>query len=739
MREYKKQKTLVTAITLALTIGMTESVFASEQIYFDDGKAHEVDLSNHSVVATDAKWYADAIYSEQVGTVVTAPGDVNVSYTDRNDPSYIAPAVSAQFQGKMILGNGNTQTVNVSSEGTNARGLHSMAGGKIIVNGKNATINANAIEAGDGSGFASGVFAYATQLNQGAEKTEITLNAKNNSINATSADSNLYQGEYKAVAIAAHDGAIVNVNNNAKINEKAADPYKVTAIDTREDGIVNINQAGNGIVKMKGNIAFGSHPYGVYPTPDENNVINNNSIVDITLNGADSYWHGNATETGSPANPEDVFHETFNLKIKNGAVWSSNADSIVHNLDLSNGGRVNLAGDNNTLNVKTSLQSDGGVVMTDSLNNRLVVTGDSSAVKNLSVSQNGKTADDIHDDASLPQKLTRIAVQGNSDGQTLVSNVTAPEGVIAGAYNGKVNADGTITGHFAPNYSNQAFVRQAALSLITWRQENNDLNKRLGEVRDSTGEDGIWFRMNRGETEHKDVHNQYNYYQLGYDKKIGNDWILGGAFSYTDGQSYHNYGSATDKHTGFAVYGSQLNKDGSYIDLIAKYAHLKNKFDLIGGIGHGSYDNNAVSLSGEYGKRFTNTNGFWLEPQVELTYGYVDSADFNTRNSAHVSQDSMDSLVGRLGLSIGKNIKAGNIYARVSFLDDFQGDISTELSRNNASTTLKDDIGGSWWEYGIGTNLNLGPNSHFYLDLERAQGGDVDTNWQWNAGFRCDF
>ena len=39
-----------------------------------------------------------------------------------------------------------------------------------------------------------------------------------------------------------------------------------------------------------------------------------------------------------------------------------------------------------------------------------------------------------------------------------------------------------------------------SLSLMTWRQENNDMNKRLGEVRASEGSQGIWARMARGQS-----------------------------------------------------------------------------------------------------------------------------------------------------------------------------------------------------------------------------------------------
>ena len=99
----------------------------------------------------------------------------------------------------------------------------------------------------------------------------------------------------------------------------------------------------------------------------------------------------------------------------------------------------------------------------------------------------------------------------------------------------------------------------------------------------------------------------------------------------------------------------------------------------------------------------------------------------------------MDSLVGRLGFSLGKDIKQGNVYVRASYLYDFQGDTSVTMSKDGAVTPFKTDLGGGWWEFGVGTNLNLGHDTHFYLDVETTAGGDVDTPWQWNAGVRYSF
>uniref|UniRef100_UPI0040292776 hypothetical protein n=1 Tax=Dialister sp. TaxID=1955814 RepID=UPI0040292776 len=63
--------------------------------------------------------------------------------------------------------------------------------------------------------------------------------------------------------------------------------------------------------------------------------------------------------------------------------------------------------------------------------------------------------------------------------------------------NGKIDAS-TIKA--AIHQHNQAVSSMASLSLMTWRQENNDMNKRLGEVRASEGSQGILARMARGQS-----------------------------------------------------------------------------------------------------------------------------------------------------------------------------------------------------------------------------------------------
>lgn len=734
----------------------------------------EVDANKVVVNTTNAKEHAFAVYSNW-GSDIKLGKDANseVQISSSSEGTGIGVAVaSAEAAKAPTLGDGNGETsstptivapdgkvtingakINVSAEGKKARGLYAQDNNKISVgnagsdiqisakgedavgvlvlvhgsvdlNGKNAVIKAES----NGNQASEGIHVQNNDMTDKEHRATVNINTENTTIHADS-------------ALVAMSHSVLNVNSNLVTNGK-------NAILTRGNSDVNINRDGNHTTQLNGDIVFN------YDGASSGTAIDSN--VNVNLNGEGSFWTGNTKAEWNNGNPGadkmKVSHMT--LQVENGAQWNptsvkevgNNLTSVgsqavaLNSLKLNNG-VVNLDSDKLGANspVKVENISGNGTITTNSLNNKLVI-GDKVADTKLKVAGSGEIGDKI-----LAGKATLEDLAGTVkvDGKTASDVVETQDGIIAGKMFAKVGANGEIdasTIKVAVQQHNQAVSSMANLSLMTWRQGNNDMNKRLGEVRVSEGSQGIWARMARGQSKYgqQGIKNQYNYYQLGYDSKISDDWILGGAFTYTDGDSSYTNGSGTNKHTGFAVYGSNLRDDGSFIDLIAKYAHMKNDFDVNGGVGSGDYSTNGLSFSAEYGKRF-HQESYWIEPQAELTYGRVSSADFTTKNGASVHQDSMDSLVGRLGFSLGKDIKQGNVYVRVSYLYDFQGDTSVTMSKDGAATSFKTDLGGGWWEFGVGTNLDLGHDTHFYLDVETTAGGDVDTPWQWNAGVRYSF
>lgn len=637
-----------------------------------------------------------------------------------------ARGLYAQDNNKISVGNAGSD-IQISAKGEDAVGVLALVHGSVELNGKNAVIKAES----SGNQASEGIHVQNNDMTDTDHRATVNVNTENTTIHADS-------------ALVAMSNSVLNVESNLVTHGK-------NAILTRGNSDVNINMEGKHTTQLNGDIVFN------YDGASSGTVIDSN--VNVNLNGEGSFWTGNTKaewNNGNEGKPDadkmQVSHMT--LQVENGAQWNPTSVKEVGNNSASagsqavalnslklNNGVVNLDSDRLGENspVKVEKISGNGTITTNSLDNKLVID-DKAAGTKLKVEGSGEIGDKILAGKATLEDLAATAKVGD---KTASDVVETQDGIIAGKMFAKVGTDGTIdasTVKRAIQQHNQAVSSMANLSLMTWRQENNDMNKRLGEVRASEGSQGVWARMARGQSKYgqQGIKNQYNYYQLGYDSKISDDWILGGAFTYTDGDSSYTNGSGTNKHTGFAVYGSNLRDDGSFIDLIAKYAHMKNDFDVNGGVGSGDYSTNGLSFSAEYGKRF-HQEGYWIEPQAELTYGRVSSADFTTKRGAKVHQDSMDSLVGRLGFSLGKDIKQGNVYVRASYLYDFQGDTSVTMSKGGAATPFKTDLGGGWWEFGVGTNLDLGHDTHFYLDVETTAGGDVDTPWQWNAGVRYSF
>ena len=770
-------RNVMCGLLAACALGASQSVWAVEYTNKTIDGTQTINDENFILNNTN---YSNNFNVDAYNTKIAITGnDIAITALGKFDKDLFG--VDAWSGGQVTLGNPNAKKIciDVKNEGTakaKAVVATDVGGSKIDITAKDVSISASSagaigvfslnegssisIKGGSVSVTATGEEAAALQVQNNTQEKNAPTNASSVAIDA---DNITVTSDH--IGIASFSNGQMNINGNLTVNAK-------NALDVRGRSTTNINTEGKYSTVLNGDIVFET-PWTPEDGAGSGRVIDAN--VNVYLKGKDSSWTGSAyQEYKNHKSDTEYKHVTdmttnadndktpgnvtgFKLTMAHGASWNMTGDSFVNEVNASGDSTIHvgsdvktanmqnvtldkatidLAGDGQTVNITDKL-SGTGTIATNSLNNTLKAADAEGA--DITVKGSGDIADQIAGDSALAQKLADVA--SNKDGKSIAKSVKTDAGVIAGEYSAQLDENGRIVNEVkSQNRTNLSISKLGALSLMTWRQENNDMNKRLGEIRDSQGEQGIWARMSRGEAKYgaQGVKNQYNYYQLGYDHKIADDWILGGAFTYTDGENNLVGGSGTNKNTGFAVYGSKLRDDGSFIDLIAKYAHMKNDFDTIGGVGIGEYSTNGYALSAEYGKRFQQ-DGFWIEPQAELTYGKVSSADFTTSEGAKVHQDSLDSLVGRLGFSLGKDVKAGNVYVRASYLYDFKGDVAMRMSNGVASATYDQDLGGSWWEFGVGTNLNFGKDMHFYFDVERTEGGKVDTPWQWNAGVRLSF
>ena len=311
----------------------------------------------------------------------------------------------------------------------------------------------------------------------------------------------------------------------------------------------------------------------------------------------------------------------------------------------------------------------------------------------------------------------------------------------------------------------RAVKSSMAAGTMMWRSENNDLMKRMGDLRMLEGERGLWAKYYTGKQE-MDAQNanfseKYKAYQIGYDTKVNENWTVGAALSYNDGTSSTrnvsdtsgswSSGHGEQKNIALGLYGSWKAKDGQYADIIMKASRLNNEYNLkfnnlISTYNiDGDYKTWGTSISAEYGKRFEGDRGTYFEPSVELTYGHINGKSYSANTTYYgakmnVDQDSFDTLVGRLGLRIGQKLENGSYFAKLALAHEFSGDFDTRYNVDGAdhnSTHL--DFGDTWYELQIGGTAKLSANSMIYADFQRSFGGDVTEKWRVDAGLRFTF
>lgn len=591
--------------------------------------------------------------------------------------------------------------------------------------------------------------------------TTINLNADNISIKA------------KTSGVVAFSNSEINLNGNVSIDAPIA-------IDARGNSLVNINKTGDKKVVLTGDIVFET-PNSPGDFQNSGKIIN--AKVNVNLSGEGSSWTGRAYQQYK-VNGEAVENveleakpyygnvTDFTVSISNGAAWNMTDDSFTNNLTIKKGGTINvsehvdkfnastveLAGGtldikgNADISVNTLTGTGGELNLAAVIEDDQTVSSGKLTVKNavtsdthVEVNVRGFNADAVTDSKAVMDSLNeKIKV---AEGSKLTRTNTIAEGDVKGSLTQEVDAEGNagaITE--AVNKKLDGYSSIAALSAVQWRHENDTLLKRMGDLRDSEGAIGTWARIYGSEQEYgaQSVTAKSTTVQVGTDYDIGSGIKLGGAFSYTDGSSTFNMGDSDANMYGVALYGTWLADSGLYVDVIGKYSRLENEFTS--GTMKGEFDNNALSLAVETGWHYALNELGFVEPSVGVTYGRIMGDDFVAHNGVKVEQDDYDSLIGRLGVRSGFYFpeKKGNIYARVAVLHDFMGDMEATASKANAAgvmqtTHLKEDLGDTWVEYGIGANFNLSKNAYTFVDLEKTAGSDVKENWKWTVGARIAF
>lgn len=479
--------------------------------------------------------------------------------------------------------------------------------------------------------------------------------------------------------------------------------------------------------------------------------------------------------TGTKQERDETLNHRTSLLLANNSHWAVTDDSFVTTLTADSDSDVEiLAG---TAEKKTKLSIDkleSGVRV--NVNDNTSLTVGKTAEPAAAVLADGETTIHELDVRFKGLENAAVAVQADNVSTKLVASANLrdghdddtiiramakavdtkeetvrfelEQGLFSDGVSGTVNheGDGTLQVNKTNRTTNEnalAVADTGSILFMQWRAETDDVMQRMGDVR-ANGKTGLWVRHYGGRSEFGSSDYDYLALQMGADRLVydGDVKVLAGAaFSYTDGDAKYSTGTSDAKSYAFTAYGELLTQSGSFLTAALKYGALRNEIEFSKML-DGEFRADAWAFSVETGHRFALAKSFFVEPHVGLTYAKVNGDSFRVGDNASVKQDDFDSLVGGVGLTLGFSCPndRGDVYLRLDQKYDFQGETSTGFYSNGREVNRFDkDLGGSWFEIGLGAKARLTESLTGYAEFETAQSGEVETPFRWNLGLRYTF
>lgn len=687
-------------------------------------------------------------------------------------------------------------TVNVSGLGVNGKKYHNNVTGIYALDGtqvaidKNVTVkitNPAPAESGEkrrpdlAHYYMSGIYAGYGGLTSDGNNDDTRVTVKGNA--------NI---DVVGVGLQANKDGYIRVLGGADIKTNPLDTSD-TYSALSEEGFVYVNTGMDGLrpgtndVKMYGNVGFLDKNYGI-----EENPHNHGSEISLGLTTPNSKLVGGVLNEFDESN-NNPYRGGLRLYLQNGATWrnewlgaervyptqgrpdnanylytGSRVEHFIGGKDAASKGIIqavdarpitinNYAG-HTAIDYETgapaSAQGKGQVVINHAEKGSSVTMHSSAeALKGYANINNPRGT--LH---QLANKLTYTNF--NKGERNLGVNLQVDGGLISPTYSTNLGTESfAIDGKASVTDQAVVTIRESELvsgaksalasSMMQMKADINDLQRRLGDVRLNSDKHGVWGKYIGGKSKITDdayVNQTYNMAQVGYDTLRG-DWTVGGALLYGTSNNDYTLGSGSGKTAGLAVYGAKQFKDGRYVDVIGKVNRLKNDFIVRNTLGtslSGDYRNTGASLSVEYGKRIKKNNGFYIDPNAELTFSRLSGESFdartNTGSTVHIDSDAVNSVIGRIGVGIGKESKNSNVFLKAALAHEFSGKMNATYSMAGEPTTGSEvNLKDTWLDLELGGSWSVRPNTYVYGTFTKNFGATVDNSYRIDAGIRHNF
>lgn len=286
----------------------------------------------------------------------------------------------------------------------------------------------------------------------------------------------------------------------------------------------------------------------------------------------------------------------------------------------------------------------------------------------------------------------------------------------------------------------------ASVPHVSFVLETNQLNKRLGDVRQLAEDHGIWIKTSSGRGSYQNMNMRHNTLQLGLDKKTGNH-LFGVMGSYTRGSS--NGKEISERHTtaGTGLYYAWLPSQGVFVDVIGKYLRNYQHFTFPSDAAIASQHPRSTTLLGSvqtgYLAKFNDEKSF-IEPSIELFVGHISGYRMDGRD-IRVQMKTSNPLYSKIGFAAGYNWQLApqrNIAISASLyrLQNLRRSASVEMiGSGNNNRRERQLYADNRYLISLSVNGRLSENWRIYSQLETSVGGYLKNDLSGQTGIRYQF
>lgn len=290
----------------------------------------------------------------------------------------------------------------------------------------------------------------------------------------------------------------------------------------------------------------------------------------------------------------------------------------------------------------------------------------------------------------------------------------------------------------------------ASLPRVSFVLETNQLDKRLGDVRQLNEDAGLWIKTSHGRADYQQIGLKHTTLQFGLDRKQGRQ-LYGIMGSYTQGSGQGD-GALSERHTtgGIGLYYALIHEDGPFVDVIAKYLKTNQTYQFPSQLNIAAQGARSTSLlaSVQAGWRLNLLNGgAFIEPSAEVVAGATSGYTLHGgKDSVDVRVNASRPVYAKIGAAVGLNLQSDAqhalaVSAGLFRLQNLRRGGSIDIVNNGSPddvlrNPMADD---SRYLVNLSLNARLSANWRLYSQVESSFAGKLKHDYNGQIGVRYQF